>query len=144
MFKNTLLSNPTFVIKAGSSALAKHSAFQALINGKLVVKGAADLPAITSTIADDFKKVYFFYMNAAGTVTIDASDAVALAADIEINTLRNNELALRDAGGVLLGWVVVINESGSTFTGGTTALDAANVTTYYHNAFGLTPQDVAL
>lgn len=117
MFKNVILANPTLAIKTGSSALAKHNAFQYLVNGKLKVKGAGDAPALTSTISDDYKKVYFLYIDGAGTLTWDVSDPIALADDININALREQKLSLRDAGGLLVGWVVVINETGSTFTG---------------------------
>jgi hypothetical protein len=44
----------------------------------------------------------------------------------------------------LVGFVVIINETGSAFTLGTTALDVANSTVYYYNAFGLTKQDETL
>jgi hypothetical protein len=45
---------------------------------------------------------------------------------------------------MLVGWVVIINETASAFTLGTTALDVANSTVYYASAFGLTAQDDVL
>lgn len=47
MFKNVLLSNPTLAIKAGSSAVVKHNAFQYLANGVLKTKAAGDAPALS-------------------------------------------------------------------------------------------------
>lgn len=98
MFKNVLLSTPTLAIKAGGSALAKYSAFQYLYNGVLKTAAAADCPALSGVTTTAYSRVYFFYINAAGTVTVDVSDQVLTSADLNINQLRNNELSLRDAG----------------------------------------------
>lgn len=144
MFKNVILSNPTLVIKAGSSALAKHSAFQYLYRGVLTVKAAWDCPALTGTTADDYKRVYFLYINDGGTLSWDVSEQVPLATNIDINELRRNKLALDDEGQLLVGWLVVINETAANFVGWTTALDVANSTVYYHNVYGLVEQDTVL
>lgn len=144
MFKNVLLANPTLAIKAGSSAVVKHNAFQFLVNGVLTVKAAGDAPALSGTIADDYKKVCALYITDAGTLAWDYSDSITLASDINVNDVITQKRSLRGTEGLLVGFVVIINETGSTFTLGTTALDVANSTVYYYNAFGLTQQDNTL
>jgi len=145
--KNVLLSTPTLAIKAWSSALAKHSAFQYLLNWAFYAKAAADCPALTGTIADDYGAIYTFTINSSGTTAVYKSAAFAKTAAFNLGNLYKANFqgatnALLGTGEVIIGWLVVINDSGSTFTGGTTALDTASVTTYYINAFGLTPQDI--
>jgi len=144
MFKNVLTKNPNLAIKTGSSALVKHDAFQFLYNGVLYAKGAGDAPALSGSIADDYKMVCALYITTAGTLAWDYSDAIALATDINVNKVIQQKRSLAGTEGLLVGWVVIINETGSAFTLGTTALDVANSTVYYANAFGLTAQDDVL
>lgn len=144
MFKNVLLSTPTLAIKTGSSPTVKHVAFQYLVNGVLTVKAAGDAPALSGSIADDYKMVCALYITSAGTLAWDYSDAIALADDINVNQVIAQKRSLRGTEGILVGFVVIINETGSAFTLGTTALDVSNSTVYYYNAFGLTKQDETL
>lgn len=144
MFKNVILSTPTLAIKTGSSALVKHAAFQYLANGVLKVKTAGDAPALSGSIADDYKMVCALYITASGTLSWDYSDAIALADDIKVNEVITQKRQLRGTEGLLVGFVVIINETGSAFTLGTTALDVANSTVYYYNAFWLTKQTETL
>ena len=144
MFKNVLLSNPTLAIKTGSSAVVKHNAFQFLSNWVLKIKGAGDAPALSGSIADDYKMVCALYITASGTLAWDYSDAIALADDVKVNEVITQKRALRGAEGLLVGFVVIINETWSAFTLNTTALDVANSTVYYVNAYGLTKQEDTL
>lgn len=146
-FKNVVLTTPTLAIKAGSSALAKHSAFQFLCNGLFYAKGAADCPALTGTIPDDYGVIYTFTVDSAGTTAIYRSDTFAKTAAFNFSNLFKEQFqdgtnALLWTNEVIIGWLVLINDSGSNFVGGTTALDTASVTTYYINNFGLSPQDM--
>lgn len=140
MLNNWILANPTLAIKTSSSAVVKHSAFQYVVNGVLKVKTAGDAPALSGTIADDYSKVCALYITADGTLSWDYSESVALADDIEIKKLVQAKRSLDGAEGILVGWVIITNETGSTFTGGTTALDTVSLTVYYHNAFGILEQ----
>lgn len=111
MFKNVLLKTPNLAIKAGSSALVKHDAFQFLSNGVLKVKTAGDAPALSGTIADDYKKVCALYITAGGTLAWDYSDAIALADDVKVNEVITQKRQLRGTEGLLVGFVVIINET---------------------------------
>lgn len=144
MFKNVLLKTPNLAIKAGSSAVVKHDAFHFLVNGVLKAKAAGDAPALSGSIADDYKMVCALYITASGTLAWDYSDAIALATDINVNQVIAQKRQLRGTEGLLVGFIVIINETGSAFTLGTTALDVANSTVYYTSAFGLTAQDETL
>jgi len=121
--------------------MAKHAAFQYTINNKFYTKAAADCPALTGTsIADDKARVFTVTIDTAGTTAIYASDEVDFDANFDLSKLVNetiNSSSAVSSGELPVGFIVVINETGSAFTGGTTALDAANVTTYYINNFGV-------
>lgn len=84
------------------------------------------------------------YITTAGTLAWDYSDAIALATDINVNKVIQQKRSLAGTEGLLVGWIVIINETNSAFTLGTTALDVANSTVYYANAYGLTEQDEVL
>lgn len=133
MIKHGLLSTPGAAIKAGTSPTASHSAFEYAVNGVFKTKAAADFPALTGTIADDYSAVYSFLIDSAGTVTVVKSDDVALADDIDVLKLVTASInsGVTGTGKVLVSSIVVTNETGSTFTAGTTALDAANTTVTY-------------
>lgn len=144
MFKNVICKNPNLAIKTGSSALVKHDAFHYLINGKEYPKTAGDAPALSGSIADDYKMVCVLYITAAGTLSWDYSDAIALADDINVNQVIAQKRSLRGTEGIVVWWVTIINETGSAFTLWTTALDVASSTVRYSNAHGLTKQDETL
>lgn len=140
MINNWLLTTPTLAIKTGSSALVKHVAFRYAVGGVLKAKTAGDAPALSGTIADDFKMVCALYINAAGTLSWDYSNPIALATDIDLKKAGQTGRSLLGTEGILVGYVVIINETGSAFTLGTTALDAASTTVYYVDAFGVLEQ----
>lgn len=144
MFKNTITKNPNLAIKTSSSAVVKHDAFQFIYSGVVYAKGAGDAPALSGSIADDFKMVCALYITTDGTLSWDYSDPIALATPINVNTAIQQKRSLAGTEGILVGWVVIINETGSAFTLGTTALDVANSTVYYANAFWLTEQSDVL
>ena len=129
-----LMAGPVPVIKAGSSALAKTGATLMLanVNGTLVsVAASTDLPAFVGSIATLKAAAWPFYIDSAGTVTIgtktaDAADAVTALKLIEATPTNKALLAI----------IVVLNGAGTTWVGGTTALDSASVTTTYYAPIG--------
>lgn len=124
-----LLTAPTLVIKAAEGTVPKSSgAFTALVAGTYVSKAAdTDMCALSGTTAATKYALYDFYMDSAGTITTaKAADAATAAAALALlPTLPINK--------VRLGYLIVHNGTANPFVGGTTALDAANITVTYVN-----------
>lgn len=135
------LSSAGLDIKAGSSAVVKAvSAFSALAGGTLVTKAAnTDMAALVGTLATAKSAAWAFYVDAAGTLTTSAktADAANAAAAIALLPAPPSDKAM-------IGFITVDNATGSNFVGGTTALDAASVTTTYYNTSGLAAYAAAL
>lgn len=135
---NYLLSSAGLVIKTSSSAVVKAgSAFIAVAGGVPVSKAAnTDMSAIAGTLATAKAALWAFYIDSEGTITTsaktadadDAEGAIALLPAIPENK-------------AMIGYIVVENATGSNFVGGTTALDASNVTVTYYNSYGAATLD---
>ena len=128
---NRLLSKPVIATKAASSALAKlTSTAMCIFNGALLRIVAADLPALTpaASLASGEKNIVLFIADSAGTVTNAYGTKSTTYAGIVLPTVN-------PATHIVLGAAVIT--AAATFTGGTTALDAANITTEYFDADGL-------
>lgn len=135
-----LLANAGLVIKAGGSPTVKAAnAFSVIAAGVVQTKTAAtDMAALVGTLATAKAALWAFYIDSAGTLTSSTKTADAANA--------NAALALKPAvpsGKVEIGYIIVANATGSNFVGGTTALDAANVTTTYVSNAPLTPASAA-
>lgn len=118
-------------IKAWSSALAKTvNTLNYQIDSVLYSKAASDLAALTGyDVADGYTKVLSVFLDTSGTFTYLSSAAIANTATINV---RNDIVVEPDQKTkALIGFIKIKNASGSTFTGGTTALDASNVTVTY-------------
>lgn len=141
MFKNVLIDNPTL---AGTAVTTPSvSAFRYVSGGVLRSKWAWACPAITgSDIASGNARVFALYINEAGTFTWDASDQFVNTAPINLTTVAANKRNLRGNEGILVGFMII--SCAAAFTAGTTNLNAANITTTYINAYGLTQQDDGL
>lgn len=134
-----VLNTAGLAIKAGGSALAKSvNTIIAMIDGVLVSKAAADMPALVGTIAASKYGLFVFSMNASGTLTTTPGTLTAAArANLVFPTVPANE--------VVVGFIIVQNGSASAFTGGTTALDATDITTTYVNTpFPFNPNALSL
>jgi len=134
---SVLLNKPVIAIKTGSSALAKlTNAAVAKVNGTLVRIAAADLPALTTaaSLASGDKNVVLFVTDNAGTVTNLYGTKSTTYAGIVFPTVANTLTVL---GGIVI-------TAAATFTGGTTALDAANITVDYFDADNLAQSRFAL
>lgn len=116
------------VINAGGATFPKIGAadFYAVANGVLVkVAAGTALPALTGiTITAAFFNVVCFFVDSAGTLTALAGTQAA--------TLGGVVFPQFPAKKALIGFLIITNAS--TFTGGTTALDAA--TTVYVSPLG--------
>ena len=133
-----ILVNPVLAIKAGSSALAKSTnAFAAIVSGVVVTKAASDMPALTGTIPTAYASAYVFYMDSAGTLSVvkgnNVAGTTAVFATSDFFPMDTNGLTVKPEGKVAVGMLYVVNATGSTFTGGTTALDTASLTVTYSN-----------
>jgi hypothetical protein len=135
MFQNVsrgILRDPTVAIKTGSSALAKMTnSCLAIVNGTKVLIAAADLPALTTaaSLASGEKNVVVFVTDAAGTVTnLYGTKATTDAAVL---------WPVVPADKTVIGFAYIT--AAATFTGGTTALDATNITTIYGDGAKVQP-----
>lgn len=104
--------------------------------GKLFsIAAGTDMPNPVGTVADGTSNVFVFYVTAAGASITATSMAVAMGtAGATIDLITFPKIP---EGAAVIGFMIV-TASGSAFTGGTTALDAANITTVYistDNAF---------
>ena len=135
---NRLINKPVIAIKAGSSALAKLTNAAILtINGVLVRIAAADLPALTTatSLASGEKNIVLFVSNNSGTTSVLFGTKSTSYAGIVIPTFNPAQY-------VLLGGILIT--AAATFTGGTTALDATDITAEYFDAEGLGATRIAL
>lgn len=135
---NRLLNKPVIAIKTASSALAKlTNAAIVMFNGALLRIAAADLPALTTaaSLASGEKNIVLFVTDSDGTVTNLYGTKSTTYAGIVIPSVNQAQY-------VLLGGVVIT--AAATFTGGTTALDAANITAEYFDADGIGLTRIAL
>jgi len=135
-----VLSPPVIGIgSGGKTTAASTKPVLANVGGTLVYKVAGDFSALVGTLATAKSALWAFYMDSAGTITTSAktADAATAAAAFAL-------MPAIPADKVQLGFIIVSNATGSNFVGGTTALDAASVTTVYVDTVGLQTAPVAL
>lgn len=120
----------TLAIKSGTSPTVKSTGqFVVRVDGTVVVKAAnTDMSALVGTLATAKAALWAFYIDSAGTITTSTKTADA---DDDAAALLLKP-AVPD-GKVELGYIIVENATGSGFVGGTTALDAEDVTVTYTN-----------
>ncbi|MBI5402487.1 MAG: hypothetical protein HY959_03740 [Ignavibacteriae bacterium] len=138
-FCDFVFNSGALAIKTSSSALAKTvNTINALVDGVLVQKAAADMAALSGTIATGKKGIFVFTLKADGTLTTRAGTLTASA-------LSGISFPTIPAGEVVIGFIIVENATGSDFVGGTTALDTASLTvTYVNTPFPFNPAIVSL
>jgi hypothetical protein len=123
---------PGLAIAAGASPAVKASAFDYRINGRIFGKAAQAAVSLANlgVVAAGKSSAAFLAIDAAGNVTVSA-----VAPD------EGNDIVVPDpgSGACLFGAVNVSNGGATAFTGGTTALDAADITVIYHNLSGVIP-----
>jgi hypothetical protein len=120
--------------KADAETLAD---FPYAINGLTytLTSGDGDVKLDDNTVAAGYTALFLVLVNASGTITVVKSDEV-----------DNDELT---AGSAVIHWpeptvntcpigaIKIKNASASVFTGGTTLLDAASITTTFYNLFSV-------
>lgn len=133
------MSSAGLAIKAGGSAVVKSvNTVNAFINGVLVTKAAADMAALVGTIPTTKFGLFVFTLQADGTLTTRAGTLNGAA-------MANLVFPEIPEGEVVIGFIVVENGAAGNFVGGTTALDAANVTvTYFDTPFPFNPNALTL
>lgn len=119
---------------AGAATIKTTNAFAVKIDGAISSVSAATLAAIPATITVPLLSTtsVAVYVNAAGTASYVQGTTV-LTSTLATNTIYNmNLLPVNKANaGALIGHFIIKCASTATFTGGTTLLDAANVTVTY-------------
>jgi len=124
---NGCLTSGGAAIKAGGSAVAKHAnTIVFKINGKFYSKSTGDLTIPATVIPAGYKALVSWYLDSAGTPTSVMSTPVLIAAATPVLPSFADTL-------VCIGAVLISNGTSSDFTGATTALDTAHVTTTYYN-----------
>lgn len=115
-------------IKAGSSAVAKtvNTVYFAL-NGSFLSATAGDVALTGITVAAGYKQVVAVLLDSTGAKSVAAvGSAVATSANVGTAwfgySVPNKAVA---------GFLIISNGSASAFTGGTTALDASDITVQY-------------
>lgn len=112
----------------------------ALVAGTLVFLPAATaMSALVGTLATAKFALWAFYVNASGTITTSAKTADAASAAAAFALMPAVPANL-----VQIGFIIVGNATGGNFVGGSTALDAASVTTIYVDTVGTQTAPVAL
>lgn len=119
-FLHTLLTTGGLAIKAADSALVKTAnTISYMINGVAYTKAAADMAALSGTVANGTFNVFCFYVDASGTLTTRMGTAATTKAGIVFPEHID--------GKVMIGFVIINPTGTGSFVGGTTALDDANV-----------------
>lgn len=132
--KSMVFNTAGLAIKTTGSAIVKTAnTVTAVINGVLVSKAAADCAALVGTIAAGKKGLFVITLQADGTLVTRAGSLTATnLADLTWPTIPTTD--------VVVGFVIVANGTASNFVGGTTALDATDITaTYVNTPFSFNP-----
>lgn len=140
--KNQPMKAPALAIKAGSSALAKvTNTVPYQIDGSVYNATAADLPALTGiNLAASQAVAITVAVSKAGVFSLVAGPIVASP---QTDALGNTILAAKSnfvshaSGLATVGRIILSTDSSHTFTGGTTALDAAGITATYIDNYGM-------
>lgn len=148
--QNCPLQAPGLAITGTSGAVPKTSnTYSVKINGVISSpKTTADLPALTGSLgiggvastvlATGYSRVYtaLASVSSAGTITV----VLRHGADFANGLTHTDYINYGNAGDedkAIIGYFVVKNATGSTFTPGTTALDLTGVTTTYIDNYGV-------
>lgn len=131
-FTNCCLTYPGVVIGTGSAAKAKiTNSITYVIDGKIYYHAtASDEIALTGEAqATATACIYLISINKDGTLACTQGDIVASTATPEVPTLPDASAPI--------GYVKVVNATGSNFTPGSTGLDTSNITDIYTDLFSM-------
>lgn len=98
------------------------------IINKTAVNSNGGITTSAFTLLTLTQTVLTVYLDTSGTVTIGAGTVVASTATYNDTYIDRTQVVL---GKAIIGYIWIVNGAATTFTGGTTALDAASVTTVY-------------
>lgn len=136
-FSACAVSSAGLVIKAGGSTLAKTgsatttlvtSAAGASASTLVQIAASTDMPALTGiNITQTYYNVVCFFTDSAGTRTAYAGTQATSLASVVFPAFPTGQ--------ALIGFLTIYANTGA-FTGGTTALDDATVTTTYNSPTG--------
>lgn len=123
---NFCASYANFAVDANTNDAQTGNAIDFFINGigyQLAAQAAIDISGLGGdgvgvSVADLYTQVFLFQVNAAGTITVKAGDAV-LTADITAGT-KTAHWPAPDDDVAVFGAIKVVNTSGSAFVFGTT------------------------
>lgn len=130
--KNAVIANAGLALTTGKETIKSASAVVYTIDGVIYTKAASDLAALTGiNIAAGNARVVSYFVDKAGNLSVVASREVA-------NDKANFSglIEREDKEKALIGWVLIKNASSSEFVGGTTKLDASNITATIVERFG--------
>src|ERR1044072_1343041 len=117
---NMVFNTAGLAIKTGGSAIVKTvSTINAIIDGVLVSKAAADCAALVGTVTNAKFNVFVFTVNASGTLTTYAGTQATTRAGVVWPTITDGE--------AVVGFIEVNPTGTGDFVGGTTALDDGTV-----------------
>lgn len=122
---NRVLSDGGAGIGTTTSKVRSNATITFTVDGEFKSKASTDdLWTLTgAVIPAGQKRSYLLLLDSAGVATVSASDTVLVAATVT--------LPAWPASKAVVGMVTVSNGSGGNFTPGTTALNAASITTTY-------------
>jgi hypothetical protein len=137
---NSMVLSSFGLTATAATALGKTGATAAwaLVNGVSVkVAASTALPAITtaSSMTTGQKTAIAYFVDAAGAITASPGAVVASAAALQIPNVPNTNV-------VCIGYIFI--EAATTFTGGSTNLDAASITTSFISLTGGVSASVTL
>lgn len=149
--ENGVLNAPGLTIKAADGVLVKAAnAFAVKANSYISSATSAntDMPSLATALnaaganpgnlATGYSRIYSFFA-AINTTTGALTFTIRAGADFANRVGRTTDRNYGNAGDeskALVGFVTVINATGSAFVPNTTALDISNLTVRYNDAFG--------
>lgn len=101
-----------------------------------ILSAGTQLSNLTGSIPDDYQAVYTLYVTF-NEVTAQHVLSVSKSDNFHKSTyLKMKDVVINDGDKAPIAYVIVLNETGATFDGNVTLLDAAGVTTTIINAYG--------
>lgn len=136
---NVILNSAAVGIKASAKTkLETTAAINYKVDGTLypTLAASTQLANLTGSIPNDYQAVYTFYVHfnevtAQPVLTVDKSENFHKS-----TYLKFKDFVINDGDKAPIAYVVVKNESGSTFDGNVTDLDASGITLTIINAVG--------
>jgi hypothetical protein len=135
---NCPILTPTLQLKTGEEETVETGAFSLVkIGGGISrpIYANTAMPALDGTVGDDEQSIFIF------GVKYDAdglNEYITMKSENKAKTEKMNasDIPMLSAEYAPLGYVLVINETGSDFVGGTTPMNTPGITTIFVNNFG--------